>query len=362
MKHTTALCVLALASLPAMADETGQWYFTPQVGYVWTDGDRSAEDDWLYGLSIGKHVSERWSTELNFNRTKPDVGAASLTLDALSLDFLRVFNRDASSSPFLSFGAGAIANNFDPGPYANDFLAQVGFGFFMRHGNFTFRPEIKVRRDDAGAQGNLIDYIASLGFQFNFGGAAPAPAPTPPPAPAPAPAVEPAPPPPPAPVVPPPPADTDGDGVIDPKDKCPGTPRGVAVDADGCPRKGSITLEGVTFELNKADLTVDSRPVLDRVAEDLRKFPRLRIELQGHTDSSGSDKYNMSLSQRRADSVAQYLIDAGIPSSQVTAKGYGESEPIADNTTDAGRAQNRRVVMKVLDNPGEVDVKGEGQL
>jgi OOP family OmpA-OmpF porin len=134
------------------------------------------------------------------------------------------------------------------------------------------------------------------------------------------------------------------------------------VDAYGCTRKGSITLEGVTFEFNSAVLTPDSRTVLDTVATDLKKYPRLRIELQGHTDSAGADAYNLKLSQQRADSVRTYLVDQGVPDTRLVARGYGESQPIEDNKTEAGRALNRRVVMSVLDNPGEVQVTGEGKV
>jgi OOP family OmpA-OmpF porin len=235
-------------------------------------------------------------------------------------------------------------------------MAQAGFGMMLRLGDhFALRPEVKARFDNTDLQSkHSLDYLAQLGFQFQFGAPrAPEPAAAPPPPPEPAPA-----PPPP----PPPPSDTDGDGVLDPQDQCPGTPPGVAVDAVGCERKGSITLEGVNFELNSADLTVDSRPALDRVAADLKKYPRLKIELQGHTDSSGADAYNMKLSQRRAESVAGYLTNAGVPQSQVSAQGYGETQPIADNKTADGRAENRRVVMKVLENPGDVQVKNEGKL
>lgn len=358
----TLLCGLAIAAAPTFAaDEVGRWYLTPQAGYLWTDSDRNLEDDWLGGLTFGKHLTDSWSLELNYNRAKPHIVGGELKLDTASLDLLRVFGRGNAVSPYLTFGAGVLQNNFDPGPDVEDAMAQAGFGLMWRvSDNFTLRPEVKARWDDTGLQGRQTDYIAQLGFQFNFGGArAPEPTPPPPPAPAPEPAT-----PAPAPLPPPPAAsvDTDGDGVFDPQDQCPGTPRGVAVDAVGCERKGNITLEGVTFELNSAELTVDSRPVLDRVAEDLRKYPRLRIELQGHTDSSGSDKYNLGLSQRRADTVTRYLINAGVPAGQVTARGYGEVEPVADNTTAEGRAQNRRVVMKVLANPGEVQVQGEGKL
>ena len=146
--------------------------------------------------------------------------------------------------------------------------------------------------------------------------------------------------------------------MTDNLDRCPDTPPGVAVDAFGCTRTGSITLEGVNFELNSARLTPSSREVLDAVAADLKKYPRLRIELQGHTDSTGSDSYNLDLSQRRAEAVRDYLIEQGVSPQQLTAKGYGETEPIADNSTAAGRAANRRVVMRVLENPGDVKVQG----
>ena len=150
------------------------------------------------------------------------------------------------------------------------------------------------------------------------------------------------------------------DGVLDPQDRCPGTPPGVAVDAVGCPRKDAVTLKGVGFEYNSATLTSDSRPVLDDAAADLKKYPRLKVELQGHTDSRGSDQYNLKLSQRRAEAVRDYLLNQGVPSNQLSAKGYGETRPKASNDDDAGRAENRRVDMQVLENPGAVDVKTEG--
>ena len=118
----------------------------------------------------------------------------------------------------------------------------------------------------------------------------------------------------------------------------------------------------MTFELNSARLTTASHSVLDPIATDLKKYPRLKIELQGHTDSSGSDKYNLKLSQQRADSVRAYLVEQGVPGDRLVARGYGEAQPIEDNKTEAGRALNRRVVMSVLDNPGDVQVKGEGKV
>jgi OmpA-OmpF porin, OOP family len=357
MNRKILFCVLGVAAAPLYAaDDTGRWYLTPQAGYLWTDDSRNTQDDLLYGLAFGKHLSDKWSAELNFNVADLDVPVGKFEFHALSADVLGAFASGRAVSPYVTFGAGMLKNSFSPGADVDDFMAQAGLGLMWRvSDHFALRPEVKARWDETGAQGWQTDYLAELGFQFTFAGApAPQPAPVPaaPPPPAPAP-------PPPAPVQP---VDSDGDGVLDPDDKCPGTPRGVAVDAQGCERKGSITLEGVMFEFNSATLLADSRAPLERVAEDLRKYPRLKIELQGHTDSVGSDEYNLDLSQQRAETVARFLIDAGVPASQMTTRGYGETDPIADNSTAEGRAQNRRVVMKVLENPGDVQVEGEGEL
>ncbi len=156
------------------------------------------------------------------------------------------------------------------------------------------------------------------------------------------------------------PLDSDHDGVPDSVDRCPNTPPGVAVDQFGCPQQGSITLGGVNFATNSDQLTEDSRPILDTVADGLRKHPRLRVEVQGHTDSTGAPKYNLSLSQRRAESVRDYLVSRQVPAQQLVAKGYGQTQPVASNTTKEGKARNRRVVMLVLENPGDVKVEGQG--
>jgi OmpA-OmpF porin, OOP family len=360
MKEVALLCALAVPVVAA-ADDVGHWYVTPQVGGIWVDNDRPVQDkDWLYGVGVGKHVSEALSVELNLNGAKIGgrPGRGDLSLYGGSIDLLGVMNRSGAVSPYLSVGLGTVQNDRSPGSNATDFMAQAGAGLLLNlwksadgSSSFALRPDFKVRWDDAGAEGKLRDYIGTLGFQYSFGAPTARPVEPPPPAPAAAPAP---PPPPPA------PADTDKDGVIDTLDKCPDTAAGVAVDAYGCPRKGSITLEGVTFEHNSARLTPDSSAVLDNVAADLKKFPRLRIELQGHTDSSGPDQYNLALSQQRADAVRAHLLEQGVPATQLVAKGYGEKQPIADNKTAEGRATNRRVVMFVVDNPGEVKVEGQG--
>ncbi len=363
MKSNAWLCLMGLVAVSsASAGEVGRWYVTPQGGGLMTDDDRHIEDGaGLVGLSVGKHLSERWSLELNVNGARLD----AFDPYAASLDLLRVFRRDRALSPYLTFGAGAVRNDVEVGSDTTDFMTQAGVGLLWKLGensrgtsSFSLRPEIKARWDDVGHEGHFVDYIATLGFQFAFGGSPPAPAPAtaapPPPAATPAPAPAPVP-------VAAAPADSDGDGVLDPADRCPDTPRGVAVDASGCPQQGEITLVGVGFETNSATLTVASRTVLDPVASNLKKYQGLQIELQGHTDSAGADGYNQLLSQRRAESVREYLLTQAVSPLQVVAQGYGESQPIADNKTAEGRAQNRRVVMRVLRNPGSVQVKGAAQ-
>jgi outer membrane protein OmpA-like peptidoglycan-associated protein len=148
------------------------------------------------------------------------------------------------------------------------------------------------------------------------------------------------------------PQDADGDGVCDGVDKCPATPPGRKVDAKGCeplPEKAPLRLEGVNFEYDSATLAPESSVALDAVASSLLAWSEVRVEIAGHTDSKGSDAYNLGLSQRRAASVRDYLVGKGVEASRLVAKGYGETEPVADNKTDEGRAQNRRVELRRLD-------------
>jgi outer membrane protein OmpA-like peptidoglycan-associated protein len=142
--------------------------------------------------------------------------------------------------------------------------------------------------------------------------------------------------------------DTDGDGVTDKLDRCPNTPTGVMVDSNGCvvifvEGKKNVVLQGVTFIAGRAELTIDAKKILDLVAQSLAANPEVTFEIQGHASSDGPDAYNLALSDRRAASVRAYLISQGVAAGRMTSKGYGESMPIADNGTEEGRKQNRRV-------------------
>ena len=165
--------------------------------------------------------------------------------------------------------------------------------------------------------------------------------------------------------------DSDGDGVPDYRDKCPGTERGVAVDQDGCPLPvvapapepapapvvapapapepapapppAKLVLTGLNFDFDKAMIRSEDFEVMDKNVAALKEWGDVNVEVAGHTDSIGSEKYNMGLSLRRAEAVRNYLVEKGVSAERLTVKAYGESQPVADNATEEGRFQNRRV-------------------
>lgn len=137
--------------------------------------------------------------------------------------------------------------------------------------------------------------------------------------------------------------DSDGDGVVDSQDKCPNTPAGTPVDNTGCELAAEYELVGVNFEFDSARLTPDSTAKLDDALKILMRHSDLKVEIAGHTCSQGNEAYNQGLSERRAKAVADYLIGKGANAGNITVKGYGESDPVADNGTKAGREANRRV-------------------
>ena len=143
--------------------------------------------------------------------------------------------------------------------------------------------------------------------------------------------------------------DGDKDGVVDRLDECPNSPAGAQVDIRGCEIKDEIRLPGVNFASNSDRLLPGAEGVLNDAAATLRKNPSIRVEVEGHTDSDGAADYNESLSARRAATVHDYLVARGVSPDRMTVRGYGESQPIADNSTREGKAQNRRVVLGIVD-------------
>lgn len=137
------------------------------------------------------------------------------------------------------------------------------------------------------------------------------------------------------------PGDSDGDTVPDDRDRCPNTPRGVSVDEYGCERV--LILENVLFDFDKDVIKPEFFELLNKIAGEMSQDSQLRLELRGHTDSVNTEEYNMGLGARRAASVRTYLVGKDVSGERLTTRSFGESQPVAPNTTDAGRAKNRRV-------------------
>ncbi len=328
----------------------------------------------------------------------------------IGVDMLRVFKRDERFSPYLHVGIGYFSNDVagDTEKEGNMISGGAGFLLDMFSSNVSLRGEWRYRLESA-SNDDLSDSLFSLGFQIPFGAATPkfvdsdgdgvsdgmdrcpnTPAGT---------------------TVdaygceldsdgdgvndsrdrcPGTPAgvrvnsdgcavDSDGDGVTDDKDKCPGTVAGAAVDSDGCEMDGDndgvvdrldecpdsspgvqvdikgceikeeIQLQGVNFESNSDRLLPGAESVLNDAAATLRKNPSIKVEVAGHTDSDGAADYNESLSARRATTVHDYLAANGVSTDRMSVRGYGESQPIADNTSAAGKAANRRVLLRIVE-------------
>ena len=138
--------------------------------------------------------------------------------------------------------------------------------------------------------------------------------------------------------------DSDGDGVPDSLDRCPNTPQGAKVNEHGC-----WVLGGLLFDSDQAVIKPEYKGLLDDVAMVLTENPGVTVRIDGHTDATASEEYNKGLSERRAKAVREALVARGIKAKRLRVKGFGESRPAASNDTRAGRAQNRRVELTVLD-------------
>ena len=139
--------------------------------------------------------------------------------------------------------------------------------------------------------------------------------------------------------------DDDKDGVKNEFDKCPDTPRGMVVDENGCEKKVDLS-KAILFDTASAKIKSVNEMILSNLVTQLKNQPEVSIIIDGHTDSVGSDKMNMVLSQKRADATANELIKRGVSADKISTRAFGESEPVASNNSADGRAKNRRVEVK----------------
>jgi OOP family OmpA-OmpF porin len=320
---------MTAASLTAKAqDQTfdNRWYITPQYSYVWPDSKEDTNNGSGWQLDFGKPIGEDWNLEfgvinykLNFKNGIP----GSFHQTTYGLNGLWFFNdRPKSFSPFLLLGLGANNQRATGASSSTKGYGTVGLGFLASPWNWGGALRFSVQELHTFGNGNFNDLIASIGLQIPLG---PAPEAAPPPVPAPQPAP---PPPPPAPAqqAPAPPA---------PAPAPPPAPQKI------------ISLPGVQFATNSARLLPVSQTTLDGAVQTLKGSPGIDAEVAGYTDNTGKPAYNVKLSQRRAEAVMKYLADHGIDASRLTAKGFGEADPVASNKTKEGRAKNRRVELRI---------------
>ncbi len=352
MKTRNLVLSLAMAgalfgTTGAIANEEQPWHVTAQFGYYNLDEKRLTDEGNAYwNIGFGRFFGNNFSLDFEYDQYGGDFRAHNeavpgSTYDEWNLSNWGVMARyhfgDDQIRPFIAAGLG-IQNHRSVLHEGRDPSISLGGGIraqIDKHISGTAQILHRWDTDDKSipAKSHFNDWIFSLGLSFDFGGRAAPPPPPPPPEPPP----------------PPPNPDLDGDGVLNERDKCPNTRPGAVVDLDGCEVEAVIELEGVHFDFDKATLRPEAKKILDEAAALLNKQERVVVEVAGHTDSKGSEEYNQGLSERRAAAVKQYLTAQGIKATRLTAMGYGESRPVASNDTEAGRAENRRVELVVLD-------------
>jgi len=325
------LAGLLLAPLAAQADE-GDWYISPSIAYSDDDGDRLIDDSVAGGqIQVGREMSEHFSLEglLGYHDIDGYSGQEHLEI---GLNAIRKFRPDSLFSPYAIGGLGYLKADAGlpdfggvptGGSSSSSVTATAGLGLQVNFSDspWSLRAEYRLRHafDSTG----LTDQIASLGIQYSFGGgsdssitaATSAPEPV---------AYQ----------------DNDHDGVTDDRDRCPGTVAGARVDANGCEIQEIIDLKNIYFGFDSDVIHPASKRLLDHSASILLRHPDLQLEIAGYSDTLGPERYNMELSQRRAEAVRAYLAQAGVNPANLTVRGYGESN-------SATHAANRRVELRI---------------
>jgi outer membrane protein OmpA-like peptidoglycan-associated protein len=316
--------------------------FNIEAGYAWTlDGGLQIEPQAQYtntkvsnvdavtlgqtGFQAADGTSEVGRLGVAFRKGYGDAETGTLWTPYATLS--AVWEMDGDN------GYAINGSNFMGSTSTDGTSALLEVGLTAQTGNWSVYGGLNWQ--DGGALSSFLG--GQLGVRYTFGHAAPAPAP-----------------------VAPPPAktcadlDDDGDGVNNCNDKCPGSAAGQAIGPDGCPVPLTIDLKGVNFDFDKDTLRPDAVAILDEAISILGKYPELKVEVAGHTDSIGTEVYNQGLSERRAKTVYDYLAGHGIGTDRMVGPvGYGESKPIAPNTNEDGsdnpdgRAKNRRTELNV---------------
>ncbi|MFL6660504.1 MAG: OmpA family protein [Massilia sp.] len=303
------LAISSSAGLCAAQDINPSWYIQPSVSAIQPDTAFGVDRrDWGLGLRFGKPVSPSWDLQMGMSHARDKDGSARYRQTLLDVDALLLFSR-RNVRPFLLFGLGAERDNVDNvlrNVRRTSPFVSAGFGFQM---GFTDRLAMqldlrdvhgRLRDRDAFGFRNSNNYYLTLGLNYAFSAPPAPPAPPPEPPPPPVAQVTPPPPAPPAPPPPPPP-----------------------------PRFEKVTLSATElFAFNSATLRLP-QPRLDSIAEAMAADPSITdVDINGYADRLGSSKYNLKLSQRRADAVRTYLVNRGVAPERLKAHGLGEANPV----------------------------------
>jgi OOP family OmpA-OmpF porin len=334
MKKSITLCLtgmlLAMATAATAANKAETFSLSPVIGGITFGGKQHLETSPLYGLRLGFNFTKALGVEALFDYANTDG-----TLTNRNVDFFRYggemlyhFIPDSIFVPYLA--AGYAGYNFKGDTATNsakDSRGVFGYGAGLKYfltDNFALRSDVRhliyTHKDTQQA----VEY--TLGAYIPFGGTAPAAKPVePPPAPQPATA---------APVPPAKPTAEPPEAALEPIPAAEPTPERF---------KYCITLH-TEFDVDKTVIRPEYRDEIAKVGNFMKQYPTTTAVIEGHTDNVGDAEYNRDLSQRRAESVVNHLVETyGIDRSRLTAKGYGMANPVADNATDAGKQANRRI-------------------
>lgn len=330
-----AIAVSCLGATVALAD-AGQFYIAPGLQKMNYDAEVGLDNDLGYVIGIGYDFTSRLSAEFSVMDLNPETKAKrELDQDLWKIDVL--YGLDFDLGRFKPFVVSGLGNSNIDGE--NDSIWDIGAGLRLPlNERWTWRTSIR-NYYALGRDFEDQDFGIDTTLVYRFGGSRKSMASSnEPPREGIQEVVE--------------VADADRDGVPDANDLCSDTPRSYAVDKDGCP----IAIEEVArvellvnFDFDRSEVKEQYLPEIESVARFMEQYPDRVVELEGHTDSRGTDAYNLGLSQRRAEAVMAELVGRfGISPSRVSAKGFGESQPIGSNDSAQGRAENRRVITVVI--------------
>ena len=314
------ISVLILPTILYAEIKEGSFEVNPYVGYYFPSGDRA--DKGAVGLRLGYNFTKNWGLEGIYDHL-------SSKAELYHANTLYHFMPEGAFNPFITAGVG---DAFIKDGVSNKFMGDVGFGV-----KYFFSDRIAARVDIREVMTQFSSLLATAGITITFGGKTPKAVPPPPPPPTPEPEVKP---------TPPPPA---------PEEKpAPPPPPPAPAPAPEPKKEVKIILEDVHFEFDKATLTSSARGILDSNLRLIGDNPGIRVQIEGHACPHGSEKYNMGLSERRANAVKEYLVQGGIKEERLTTIAYGKTrplcveEPTAENKNSECMKSDRRVHFEVI--------------